>query len=211
MCHDRWVRKFQYTIGIDEVGRGPLAGPVCVCALALSKENEKKLKIESKKRKLADSKKLSPLQREAWASWRRREKIPYALAMIPAKSIDKIHIHHAVNKAAQRAYEKIITKGIGHEASVIADGSIRVIPKKGHVFKNFPKADELVGAVSLASIIAKLHRDAYMERLHKKYPAYDFYSNKGYGTKKHIRAIRKNGPSAQHRLTFIKKYSNLDI
>ncbi len=200
------MKKFSYTIGIDEVGRGPLAGPVCVCALALSKEDEKKLKAECKKRKFADSKKLTERQRQEWALWRRRENIPYAIAYVMPKAIDRIRIHNAVDKAAQKAYEKLKVKRGKGGVKVIADGSIKVIAPN---FKSFPKADELVPAVSLASIVAKIHRDRYMTRLDKKYGQYDFAANKGYGTRAHTAALVKHGPSKAHRLTFIERYNKV--
>lgn len=196
-------KKIVYTIGIDEVGRGPLAGPVCVCALALSRQNEKKLKKEAQKTKLADSKKLTEHQRKAWAAWRRKYNIPYAVVCISPAVIDKIRIHNAIHKAAQRAYEKIWVKCKRDKAQTIADAGIRIIAPN---FKSFPKADELIPAVSFASIMAKLHRDRYMLRAHTLYPRYDFITNKGYGTQAHLRALKKHGPSKIHRLTFIGGY-----
>lgn len=200
-------KKIAYTIGIDEVGRGPLAGPVCVCALTLSKQNEKKLKKEAQKTKFADSKKLTEGQRKAWAAWRKKYNIPYAVVCISPATIDKIRIHNAVHKAAQKAYKKIKMNGKRNGVQTVADAGIRITAPH---FKSFPKADELVPAVSLASIIAKLHRDRYMDRMHARYPHYDFVTNKGYGTKTHLQVLKKHGPSKIHRLTFIKKHHNID-
>ncbi|OGM91277.1 hypothetical protein A2755_02675 [Candidatus Wolfebacteria bacterium RIFCSPHIGHO2_01_FULL_48_22] len=225
-------RKFDCTIGIDEVGRGPLAGPVCVCAVALSKEKEMRLlrcaRSKNEKRKFADSKKLTAIQREYWAVWRQREQVPFALSYVRPATIDKMRIHHAVNRAAQRAYHKVLaelrrevrkprfgtvsstapnlTNSAHNESRVIADAGIKVNAPN---FKSFPKADETVPAVALASIIAKLHRDRYMSRLHKKHPAYGFVVNKGYGTRGHTAALIKHGPSTAHRLTFIRNYTTL--
>ncbi len=197
------LQKPEYIIGIDEVGRGPLAGPVCVCAAALSAKHAAQLKREMRKRKLADSKQLTALQREAWLAWMREKHIPHAIAYVHPQTIDRIHIHHAVNRAAQSAYGKLMRALGGVRARVIADGSIHIRVGERCSYEFFPKADELVPAVSLASIAAKVSRDARMSRLHTRYIAYDFLSNKGYGTRSHIAALRAHGPSKAHRLTFL--------
>lgn len=202
-------RKFSYDIGIDEVGRGPLAGPVCVCALALSTGDGKKLKAQIRTMKLADSKKLTEAQRDGWAAWVSKEGIAHAISCAAPATIDKIRIHNAVNRAAQRAYRKVRTKCGTVSARVVADGNILIHTDKRDIFEHFPKADELMPAVSLASIVAKVYRDRRMKRLHGKYAAYGFGTNKGYGTKEHIMALRKKGPSSVHRLTFIRAYHKI--
>jgi ribonuclease HII len=237
----------EYTIGIDEVGRGPLAGPVCVGAVALLKDKEKKLKSSvfgtsfrkgGIKVKFGDSKQLTEAQRRYWAAWRRKENIPYAVVCVSPSVIDKVNISKAANRAAQKALEKVACSvipakslsstrsGTGIQPRSLSAagrpvrfgmtklGKIRVIADAGIKidapnFVSFPKADELVPAVSLASIIAKLHRDAYMKRLHKKHAVYDFITNKGYGTRAHRAALVKHGPSTAHRLTFLGKYATL--
>ncbi len=199
-------------IGIDEVGRGPLAGKITVCALLLSRKQERKIK-KIVKIPLRDSKKLSALQRKEWFKNIKKEKIDFVVSSSSEKIIDKINISRACNISATKAFFKLIKKTKTKKALVIADGSIKIknFPKNNNfIFKNFPKADEKISAVSLASIVAKVTRDAYMEKEHKKYPQYGFKDHKGYGTKRHIKAIKKYGPSKLHRLTFIKKFHKID-
>ena len=205
------VRKYQYSIGIDEAGRGPLAGSVYVGAVLLPKNHIALFKKTHAPKKLTDSKKLSPKQREEWLAWMKKNSIVYAYATATAQQIDKINITQATNRAAQKAYNKLITKNQKPKTKnkqkikykdirVIADAGIKITAEH---FKSFPKADELVPAVSLASIVAKVLRDAYMKRMHTKHPHYGFDEHKGYGTRKHYRALKKHGISPIHRLTFL--------
>lgn len=195
-------------IGIDEAGRGPLAGPVYAAAVALPKNYMQLFKKLHAPKKLTDSKKLTPTQRNGWFLWMKQNNIPYAYASVSAKRIDKINIARASNVAAQRAYDQLIDryknlKKKNKRILVIADGGLNIELRNKHPFKNFPKADEMVPAVSLASIVAKIMRDRYMCRLHKKYPQYEFKVHKGYGTATHYRALKKHGASSAHRLTFL--------
>lgn len=194
-------------IGIDEVGRGPLAGPVVVCALALPIQ----LKIESEKRKIKDSKKLTALQRAVWYSWiKNNPKIKYAVARVNPKIIDRINITRAANRAAYRAYKKLNAQ-IGHHStslpgsppSIIMDGGLCLPESIPH--RVIVKADEKYPAVALASIIAKVTRDRSMLREHKRYPHYDFAQHKGYGTAAHRQALKRHGFCPLHRVTFLKK------
>ncbi|MDO8556890.1 MAG: ribonuclease HII [Candidatus Jorgensenbacteria bacterium] len=212
-----------WIIGIDEVGRGPLAGPVTVAAVALPRRvSSIKYKVPSiqKKKKgvirLRDSKKLSPEQRETWFQWVKEKKIPYAIASVSPRVIDKINITQAANLAATRAFKKLITK---HKISisgtrVFLDGGLYVnkFPKlltTNYKLQTIIKGDEKIPAISLASIVAKVTRDKRMARLHKKYPRYNFHIHKGYGTRAHIAALVKYGPSDIHRLTFIRKFGTM--
>jgi ribonuclease HII len=214
----------KYIIGVDEVGRGPLAGKVFVGAVLLSVKQNNYLKkyigVKGKNifsyklqatgyeipSKLNDSKKLSIKQRQEWFDWIKKNKIPFSISSVSSSVIDKINISQACNKAADKAIKKLMIKRRIGKVSVIADAGIKINKFSGmKSFRSFPKADELVPAVSLASIVAKISRDLYMVKLHDKYPQYGFDSHKGYGTKKHIQAIRKHGPSPIHRRSFIKK------
>src|SRR3989344_3681263 len=202
----------KYIIGIDEVGRGSLAGPVTVTALVLPiKFKNKKLKTP-----LRDSKKLSARQREIWFDFVKKQKIPYVVASISPKVIDKINISNAANLAASRALLKLIkiNKLENKSFTVRLDGGLYIKNLKlknsrlrqgfgGQVkTKTIIKGDEKIPAISLASIVAKVSRDRYMKKLHKKYPRYDFIHNVGYGTKNHIKAIKKYGFSPIHRRSF---------
>lgn len=196
---DIWI------IGIDEVGRGPLAGPVVVCALALPMQ----LNIESEKRKIKDSKQLTAQQRAVWYAWiKNNPQIKYAVARVSPKTIDAINITRSANRAAYRAYKKLNSQIYHHSIflyrsppSIIVDGGLYLPKHIPHCV--IVKADEKYPAVALASIIAKVTRDRSMIQQHKKYPRYQFAQHKGYGTAIHIKAIKKYGPCPLHRLTFI--------
>ena len=212
------IKKPKYIIGIDEVGRGSLAGPVVVAAVAVTKYQVSSIKYQARKSKLPlkDSKKLSPKQREAWFKIITKElALPYAIASVSPKIIDKINISQAANLAATRALNKLLKKEKKITASIsgskiFLDGglylnknSIGIDQLNRHKsVSTIIKGDEKIPAISLASIIAKVYRDRLMKKLHKKYPRYDFINNVGYGTKKHIRAIKKRGHSPIHRKSF---------
>jgi len=226
--HPKRTQKF--IIGIDEVGRGPLAGPVTVCALALPKNFFASCSPLSKRGSggflpLRDSKKLSPSQREEWLKWIQQQKIPYAISDISPKIIDRINISQAANLAATRCIKKLLTSThsagwriITNNTKIFLDGGLHLkAPShppaggggKGDFINKISastiiKGDELVPAISLASIVAKVHRDKLMEKLNKKYPQYEFEKHKGYGTKLHYKNIKKYGISKIHRLSFLK-------
>jgi ribonuclease HII len=196
-------------IGIDEVGRGALAGPVTVAAALLPK----KLRLKNyAPGKLRDSKKLSAKQRERWfVYFKDHPKINYAVARVYPRAIERLNISKAANLAAERAFtrlvksEKLKVKSCG----VFLDGGLFLGNglEPGNA-KTVIKGDEKIKAVTVASIIAKVTRDRAMVRLAKTYPQYGFEVHKGYGTKKHLAAIRKYGPSEVHRLTFLpRRYS----
>jgi len=196
----------KFIIGLDEVGRGSLAGVITVGAVLIPA----KLKIKNLKFKipLRDSKKLSLKQREEWFKFIKKQKIPFAVASVSPKIIDKINVSKAANLAATRAFKKLITnyKLQTTNVNIYLDGGLYL--KKLQITnyklktKTIIRGDEKIPAISLASIVAKVHRDKLMKRLHKKYPRYDFINNVGYGTKKHIKALRKFGYSPIHRKTF---------
>ena len=201
-------KKPKYIIGLDEVGRGPLAGPVTVAAVALKVNS--KFKIQNSKFKLRDSKRLSPQKREKWFDWIKENKIPYAVASVSPKIIDKINVSKAANLAVTRAFQKL-TKNYEVKAKsckVYLDGGLhlKTIYPIPHTLspRTVIRGDEKIKAVMLASIVAKVTRDRKMRQLHKKYPYYGFAQHKGYGTKKHFRVIKKNGICVLHRKTFLK-------
>lgn len=157
---------------------------------------------------LRDSKKLSPQQREKWFAWIKKNKVPYVVASISQRTIDKINISNAANLAATEAFEKLAKKLklTTKNCKVYLDGGLYI--KRSKVqdlrFKTVIRGDEKIPAISLASIVAKIIRDKNMKQLHKKYPRYGFDQHKGYGTKSHFRAIKKNGICILHRKTFLK-------
>lgn len=206
--------KQKYIIGIDEVGRGPLAGPVTVATLAAP--YNLKLKIKNLKLPLRDSKKLSPKQREIWFKWIKKQKIPLAIAGISPKIIDKINISRAANLAATRCVIKLITNNkrlTTKNCKIFLDGGLYLNQQqtthnkrlnKKFETKTIIRGDEKIPAIALASIVAKVHRDKLMKKMGKKFPQYGFEKHKGYGTKLHYKNIKKYGISEIHRKSFLK-------
>jgi len=194
----------KYIIGIDEVGRGPLAGRVFVGAVLLPKKFPKNF-FKTAPAPLRDSKKLSHIQREKWLTWMKANDVIFTTSAASANTIDKRHIHRTIHFAATRVARRIFKKTQidFKETHIITDGGI-IIQEKSWQWQSLPKADENYPAVSLASIAAKVLRDREMDRLHKKYPRYGFNKHKGYGTAAHIKAIKKYGPSPIHRRSFIR-------
>lgn len=184
-------------LGIDEVGRGPWAGPLVIGAVVLGDTE-----IEG----LTDSKKLTKKRRDALDVIIRGEALGYGLGWVDASEIDAIGLSAALILATKRAVEQI--KVPYHE--IIIDGTINFLKdttKKKYV-TTLPKADLLVPSVSAASIIAKVARDNYMTEQAVLYPAYKFDAHVGYGTAAHRAAIDQYGVTPLHRLSFapLKKY-----
>lgn len=202
----------RFIVGIDEVGRGCLAGPVTVAAVAIP--------ANMKLRKLKDSKRLTVLRREGWLDHiKAHKRIFYAKANVYPKVIDRINISQAANLAATRALNRLLgygVKGMGYRVKIFLDGGLflnkNYNPKPYTLYaRTIVKGDEKYNAIKLASIVAKVHRDRIMKRNHKKYPEYAFDEHKGYGTKVHIQTIKKYGPSELHRLTFLKNFVKIGV
>jgi len=204
----------KFVIGIDEVGRGALAGPVLVAAaVVLKKINFRYLFLPP----LKDSKGLTFFQRKKWFEFiKEQPQILYTLTRVEPKTVDKIGISKAANFAAVKSFKKLLNKNKNLQTQnclVILDSGLSLLGLDDF-YKNFKvfsvvKADEKYDCVKIASIVAKVSRDNYMRKIHKKYPLYGFDKHKGYGTDKHLKAIQKYGPSEIHRLTFIRKYINI--
>ncbi|MEX2032956.1 MAG: ribonuclease HII [Candidatus Colwellbacteria bacterium] len=198
-----------YIIGIDEAGRGALAGPVVVAAVSIPKGFYPR---NASLPKLKDSKKLSPIQRAAWFGFiKSHPQITYFTARIYPRKIEKINIARCANLAALRCYEKITGSINGTGVRVLLDGGLYLRSKvtQPHFAKTVIRGDEKLTVIKLASIVAKVTRDRYMVKLNQKYPHYDFHSHKGYGTVTHRKLLRRFGPAEVHRLTYIKKYRKL--
>ena len=185
---------FVRVAGVDEVGRGPLAGPVVCAAVILPFEEEKRvLGID-------DSKKLSAKKREALAEQIRAAARAYAIAEVDAATIDEINILQATRLCMKRAVDMLVPAA----DMVLTDGNMTLditLPQRSIV-----KGDALVCSIGAASILAKVYRDALMAEYAKLYPEYAFERNAGYGTKAHIRAIREVGACPIHRRSFITKF-----
>ncbi len=191
-------------IGIDEVGRGPLAGPVCVCAFEL-RITDDELKIEKGQLKLKDSKKLSQKQREAWMTiietWQKEGKCDFAVSYTEAEEIDRIGLSQAIKNTLSSSLLKLADPEV--DPLILLDGGLYA----PEIFKNqktIIKGDEKEPAISFASIVAKVHRDQLMAEYAKQYPEYGFESHVGYGTKAHYAAIKKHGLTPLHRRSFLK-------
>ncbi len=196
----------KWFIGIDEAGRGPLAGPVSVGVVRISEDFNWEL-IPGVK----DSKKLSEKKREEIFSLaqklKKEKKLEYAVVMVDASVIDKIGIVPAVNKAMSQALTKIRRPGLRIEECIVKlDGSLKA-PAEYIYQKTIIGGDGKEKVIGLASIMAKVTRDRYMVKIGKKesYQDYNFDIHKGYGTKVHREAIVQYGLSDMHRMSFCKK------
>ena len=188
-------------LGIDEVGRGPLAGPLVVGAVILpvDADGSRPEWVEE----LRDSKKLSVKKREALSEVILKEATACGLGWVAASEVDEVGISQALVLATSRAVKSV--QGL-HAAfsQIVIDGKVNFLrgTKLSDFVSTMPKADDLVKEVSAASIIAKVARDHYMYDLDTKYPGYGFSSHVGYGTTKHIAAIRELGVTPEHRKSF---------
>ncbi|MFA5097569.1 MAG: ribonuclease HII [Candidatus Margulisiibacteriota bacterium] len=175
--------------GVDEAGRGPLAGPVFAAAVILDPD----LKIEG----LDDSKKLSPSKREALCYIIKRHSLSWAVSKVSEKRIDRINILNASLLAMKKALAALSVK----PGYALVDGN-RTIPGLDIGQLCVVKGDAISVSIAAASILAKVERDRQMKRLHDRFPDYGFDVHKGYGTSAHMKAIKKHGPCACHRMTF---------
>ena len=174
--------------GVDEVGRGSLAGPVCAAAVIL--------KPDWRHKDLKDSKKLSEAKRLAMFSEIVKNSVTYGVGCISSGKIDKLNIHQATLKAMGNAVD-LLNK---NPSQVVVDGIH--CPNIGFPCEAVIKGDSIIPEIAAASIIAKVTRDAYMVALHEKFPVYGFYGNKGYPTRYHIDALSKYGPCREHRRSY---------
>ena len=181
---------YRHIAGVDESGRGPLAGPVMACAVILPKG----LIIEGVK----DSKQLSPKRREALYEKILNDAVSYGIGVVGADEIDRINILMATMEAMRQAVAALSPQ----PDAVIVDGNRLPDLPTGVCAKCIIKGDELCHTIAAASIIAKVTRDHFMGDLHEKYPLYGFRQHKGYGTKQHVEAIRQHGVCAFHRKSF---------
>ncbi len=185
--------KIQYIAGIDEAGRGPLAGPVVVGVVILPKESM----IEG----VNDSKKVSEKKREKIYEEITKDAISWSVGMADQNEIDEINILQATKLALKRAIE-----GLEVKPDLILVDALTNIDTLGIPYKSIIKGDAKNYSIAAASIIAKVTRDRMMYEYDKIYPEYGFAGHKGYGTAKHIAAIKENGPCMLHRKTFIKNF-----
>jgi ribonuclease HII len=177
-----------HVAGVDEVGMGPLAGPVVAAAVVLPPGT----RLDG----VADSKVLPAPVRERLAAEIRRRALAVGVAVVEAEEIDRVNIYQAGLRALRRAVEALtVVPGF-----VLVDG--REIPGLTMPQSAYPKGDAFVCSIAAASIVAKVHRDALMRELDERYPGYGFARHMGYSTRAHFAAIRTLGPSPIHRRSF---------
>ncbi len=184
---------YELICGVDEAGRGPLAGPVCAAAVILPPD----LEIEG----LNDSKKLTEKKRDALYDIITEHALAYGIAMATEQEIDEINILQATFLAMKRAVEQLSLR----PSFVLVDGNRE--PDLGELpLKTIIKGDSLSANIAAASILAKVTRDRYMVEMDARYPAYGFAVHKGYGTQKHYEALRQYDACPIHRRSFLKKF-----
>lgn len=194
-----------HIVGIDEAGRGPLAGPVAVGGVRISNNFNKKFF-----KGIKDSKQLSLEERELWFALaqeaRKKGQLDFAVSLVSEKVIDKHGITYAIRLGIKRVIKKL---GVtGEDSKIFLDGALKAPHEFSHQLTVI-KGDEKIPIISLASICAKVVRDRRMVKVSEKYPQYDFDLHKGYGTRIHRLALEKYGPTELHRLTFLKNLSPL--
>lgn len=192
----------QMIIGIDEAGRGPLAGPVVAAAAWV---HPGALDLEFKSRQLIrDSKSLSEKQREEIYKFLiENELFMIGIGEVSHVMIDRINILNATLLAMRLAVQDLLgnTKDSEKKICLVIDGN-KKIPHAKHEQHLFPKGDRNIFSIAAASICAKVHRDAIMKKYHEKFPGYGFDKHKGYGTQLHMEQLQKNGPCRIHRKSF---------
>ena len=182
---------YEYVCGIDEAGRGPLAGPVVVAAVIMPKDSM----IEG----VNDSKKVSEKKREKLYDLITEEAIAYGVGIVDEKEIDRINILNATKAGLTEA-----VKSLKQKPDVILVDALTNIDTEGIQYRSIIKGDAKSYNIAAASIIAKVTRDRIMREWDKIYPQYGFEKHKGYGTAAHITAIKENGLCPLHRLSFVK-------
>lgn len=200
--YERKLAKKGYGLvaGVDEVGRGPLAGPIVAAAVIFPPN----VQLPG----LADSKQLSPRKRVEICAKIKTQALAIGVASVSHKEIDRLGINKANLLVMKRAVQKLKVK----PDYLLIDGERNIIdlpiPQK-----SISGGDRKCASIAAASIVAKVARDRLMERLHKKFPYYDFLHNVGYGTRKHLNALKKYGPCAFHRFSFypVSKFSKRDL
>ena len=190
MLYERKYADYEIICGMDEAGRGPLAGPVCAAAVILPKDRPILY--------VNDSKQLSAKKREELYSVIMEEAVSVGVALVSEKVIDEINILQATYRAMREAFSKLspVPRLSLNDAVTVPDLPARQVA--------IIKGDAKSASIAAASIIAKVTRDRLMEEYDVLYPEYGFRNHKGYGSQAHIEALRKYGPCPIHRLSFIR-------
>ena len=188
-CYDEG---YDIVCGVDEAGRGPLAGPVCAAAVILPRD----LQIEG----LNDSKKLTDKRRRALFDVITAQAVSYGIAFASEQEIDEINILQATFLAMRRALDQLSVR----PAIALIDGNRET--DFGLPVRTIVNGDSLSANIAAASVLAKVTRDDFMLEQAQRYPQYGFDVHKGYGTRAHYEALRQHGPCPIHRRSFLKKF-----
>ena len=206
-----WRKGYKFVIGLDEAGRGPLAGPVVAAAVTVAPNSF--LRLPSEKLlipKVNDSKKLSPKRREElYKLITNNPSIEWGIGRVSEKIIDRINIKNAAELAMEKALKNLEKKMRKRADFLLFDGNhLASLKLKIYSLKLIVKGDAKVFSCAAASIIAKVDRDGIMEEYHRKYPQHRFDKHKGYPTKLHLKMLKKYGICQIHRKSFkpVKKY-----
>ena len=198
---------FQYIIGCDEVGAGPLAGPVVAAACILKSETIGERRTENSwYYRVRDSKTVSEKEREVLALCIKEHCKCFAVAEVSSQEVDALNIHNASLLAMQRAVSSVLEQLKIQDQSkvfVFVDGKYK-IKEIGLEQDPVISGDSKILSIAAASIIAKVHRDELLRKVDEVFPEYGFAKHKGYGTREHIQAIQKNGVLDIHRKSFLK-------
>ncbi len=187
------LNKYKQIIGIDEVGRGALAGPLVIVGAKIDKKNFQFIKDKISLKDIKDSKKLTPKKRKEIYK-KIKDQIVWKSYFLSAKTIDKYGLSKAIKISIIKLSKKF------DNSFFLADGNLSI--DKITNWQTFIKGDENFISIALASIIAKVIRDNYMEKISNLYPNYGFNFHKGYGTKNHLNALINFGPSSIHRFSY---------
>lgn len=209
------AKGFDFVIGVDEVGMGPLAGPVVSAACIIKADSIKKRRTKNVwYQRVRDSKTVQENERQELVQKILENSHHHAIGQASVQEIDRLNIHHASILSKKRAVEKVL-ESIKQENKifkimVIIDGKF-VVNALGKDFEKFfiieqvavVKGDSKILSIASASIVAKVYRDSMLQTYHQKYPMYGFDKHKGYGTKLHKEMIRLHGPLSLHRKSFL--------
>lgn len=194
----------QWIVGVDEVGRGPLAGPVYICAIAIPLDRYGKMHWEG----LTDSKLMTARARERWHDEAKRHRakggIKIAIAYRNAQAIDTHGLSACIGSCVSVVVRRL--KLDPSVCTILLDGGLHA-PRRYRAQQTIIGGDKIHPIISLAAVVAKVTRDAHMRRLHKKYPQYRWFENKGYGTRMHMETVREIGLSPIHRKSFCRKFT----
>ena len=180
-------------IGIEEVGRGPLAGPVVAAAIVFPIRHSRIAGVR-------DSKTLTPARREALAPALRSQAVGWAAGAASVAEIDRLNIRVATALAMRRALNRLLPALTDHALLILVDGL--PVPELGHRHEALVRGDSCCYSIAAAGIVAKTIRDGLMCRLARRHPGFSWHTNMGYGTGEHMEALSRQGPTPHHRRSF---------